>query len=156
MLQDRVESAMFSHAQARVWFAASTIFIVLLGASVFGGSAADPVGKLPLAETERVYIAKIETRALTLNQKDFPALARALRTGDVQQVQFFLAPAFKGEMLPLPETPNYQNDVLRIYRTSSGAKPMPGNLAAELFSFRKRFAKDAKVEIALMSLSPIS
>jgi hypothetical protein len=147
---------MFCHAQATARFAASTILIVLLAVSAFGGSAPDPIGKLPLAEGERVYIAKIETHALTLNQKGFPALGRALRTGDVKQVQFFLSPSFRGEVLSFPQSPNYQNDVLRIYRTAPQAKAAAGNFAAHLVGLRKRFANDAKVEIALMSLSPIS
>src|SRR5688500_9920967 len=112
MLQDRVEFAMLCHAQGSVRFAASTILLVLCWSSAFCAESVAPV-KLHLAEEKRVYIAKIERRALTLNQKGFPALARALKTGDVKQVQFFLTPSFKGELLLFPESASYQSDVLR-------------------------------------------
>src|SRR5688572_18043275 len=76
-------------------------------------SASDAVAsKLTLAESERVYIAQIETRGLTLNQKGFPALARALRTGELAHVKHFLAPNFSGAVMPFPEKPNFQNDIL--------------------------------------------
>jgi VCBS repeat protein len=156
MLQDRVES-MVRYAQVIVRFVASTIFLILLAVSALASTeSVGPAGKLPLAESERVYIAKIETRALTLNQKAFPALARAIRTGDVSHVQFFFGSAFAGEVLPFPDNPNYQNDILRIYRTPPGAKPVSSKVAPDLIAWRKRFVADAKVEIALMSLSPIS
>jgi hypothetical protein len=159
MLEDRVESVMFRNAQGSVRFAVSTIFVLSLCASAFGASSPESIGmasQLPLAETERVYIAKIETRGLMLNQKGFPALARALRTGEVQQVQFFFSESFKGELLAFPENPNHQSDILQIRRATSAAKPLPGKFVENLVEWRKRFAKDAKVEIALMSLSPLS
>jgi hypothetical protein len=155
MLQDRVEFAMLCYAQGSVRFAASTILLVLCWASAFCAESVAPV-KLPLAEEERVYIAKIETRALTLNQKGFPAFARALKAGDLKQVQFFLPQSFKGELLSFPQSANYQSDVLQVYRSASGAKPLNGNFAERLVEWRKRFAADAKVEMALMSLSPMN
>jgi len=159
MLQDRVESEMFNYAQAPFRFAKSTIFLLSLCVSCFGASSPESFGsasKLPLAESERVYIAKIETQGLKLNQRGFPAFARALRTGDVQHVQFLLSESFKGELLSFPETPNYQSEMLQILRATSGVKPLPGKFVDSLVEWRKRFAKDAKVELALMSLSPLS
>ena len=150
---------MYCYAQDLIRFATSTILLILLGGYGFAQSsheAVGPAGKLPLAEIERVYIAKIETRALTLNQKGFPAFVRALKTGAVTQVQFYLAPNFCGELLSLPEAPSYQSDALRIYRATPGAKPLSGNFVERLLDLRNRFAKDAKVEMPLMSLSPIS
>lgn len=150
---------MFSNPYVRVRFAASTIVLILCGLSAFAAESRESVGvaaKLPLAEAERVYIAKIETRALTLNQKGFPAFARALKTGDVKQVQFYLAPSFQGSLLTFPETPNYASETLRIHRTVSGPPPILENVATRLVEWRNRFAMDAKVELALMNLSPVS
>jgi hypothetical protein len=113
--------------------------------------------KLPLAESERVYIAQIETRGLTLNQKGFPALAHALRTGEVAQVKGFLTPDFGGAVMPFPQKPSFENDILRIYRVSGGS-PVSGDadvFAKALFDLRKRFHPEPKVELALMSLLPV-
>ena len=157
MLEDRVEFAMLHCVQAQIRFAARMIVLAFGCASALAANSPESVGlaaKLPLAETERVYIAKIETRALTLNQKGFPAFARALKTGEAKQVQFYLASSFQGNLLAFPEGPNYQSETLRIWRAASGAKPVTDKVAERLVEWRNRFAKDAKVELALMSLSP--
>lgn len=119
--------------------------------------------QLPLAQSERVFIANIETRGLTLNQKGFPALARALRTGDVANLTFFFAPDFRGEILPFPAKPSFQNDILTIARVSTATQPAPSasllngtGFAEALFDLRKLFKAEPKVELALMSLSPLS
>src|SRR3954468_13243748 len=119
---------------------------------------------LPLAQSERVYIANIETRALTLNQRGFPALTRAIKTGDLAQAKFLFAPDFKGETLPFGEQPNYKSEAVTIFRVTNAtnsARPAGPSLPSEdfargLLDFRKRFAGEPRVELALMSLSPES
>ncbi len=117
---------------------------------------------LPLAESNRVFIAEIEHRALNLSRKAFPALAAAIQKSDTNAFAKYLAPSFRGETLDIAQGRGLENEAfqLRRLRTSSEPKatPEPADaiaLVKYLFGLRDHFGKDIKVEIALMSLSPL-
>ncbi len=121
-----------------------------------------PSTDIPLAESNRVFIAEIEHRGLTLTRKGFPALSATLQKNNADQLARFLAPAFRGETLAVTQGQGLENEVLQIRRASTTnepkARPEPAEAGAfvkYLLGLRSHFGKDAKVELALMSLSPL-
>jgi hypothetical protein len=119
-------------------------------------------GRLPLADSERVYIANIEHRGLILSRKGFPALAGAIRRGQAAAVKSFLGPSFRGEILDVAQgvSPQFQGVEIRRAITEGDQKPTTTGVAADgfiefLLRLRQPFKDDAKVELALMSLSPV-
>src|SRR5688572_27243966 len=93
------------------------VFLLCLATTkpVFSASAEAP-GKLPLAESERVYIATIEHRGATLNLKAFPAVRAAIRAADTAQLKKFFAPNFKGEWLEIPSEISWQAEPVTMRR----------------------------------------
>ena len=121
-----------------------------------------PGGELPLAESNRVFIAEIEHRGLTLSRKAFPFIAATLQKSDADQFAKFLSPSFRGETLDLTQGRGLETEVIQIHRLRTADEPKPKTEAANADSFvkyllglRAHFGKEAKVEIALMSLSPL-
>jgi VCBS repeat protein len=124
--------------------------------------AAPPVapGTLPLAESERVYIATIEHRGATLNLKAFPAIRAAIRASDGAQLKKFFAPDFKGEWLEIPSEISWQAEPVTMRRAVKDSRSSPVQVAGDEFikrviAWRGPFKGDPKVELALMSLSPV-
>lgn len=113
--------------------------------------------KLPLAESERVYIATIEHRGATLNLRAFRTITAAIRGSDTAQLKRFCAPNFLGEWLVVPEKPSWEAEPITIRRTTSASvKPEITDreeFIKRLLAWRSQF-KEPKVELALMSLSP--
>ena len=121
-----------------------------------------PSTDLPLAESNRVFIAEIEHRGLTLSRKGFPAIIAALQKSDADQLARFLAPSFRGETLDIAQGRGLENEVVQIRRLRTSdepkATPEPADASAfvkYLLGLRGHYGKDAKVELALMSLSPL-
>ncbi len=122
-----------------------------------------PSTDLPLAESNRVFIAEIEHRGLTLTRKGFPVLAAAIQKSDADQFAKALAPSFQGETLDLAHGVGLENEVIQIRRLRTTVEPKATPESAEagpfvkyLLGLRAHFGKDAKVELALMSLSPVA
>lgn len=118
--------------------------------------------ELPLAESNRVYLAEIEHRSLTLSRKAFPAIAAALQKSDAVQFAKYLSPAFRGGTLNLAAARGFETDVVKIHRlrTTDEPKPKPesadaGTFVNYLLGLRGHYGQETKVEIALMSLSPV-
>jgi hypothetical protein len=131
-------------------------------ASSRGGSGTHTAvpGTLPLAESERAYIAEIEHHGLVLSRKGFPAIAAAIRKQDVAAFKHFLAASFRGQTLDLARGQSPDNSPVKIRRvtseTASSTAPADADAFVKyLLQFRSQFAKEAKVELALMSLSPL-
>ena len=153
----------------------STIKVVgcVLAGFALAASAADapsrqplfgpkPSTDLPLAESNRVFLAEIEHRSLTLTRKAFPAITASIQKNDTDRLARFLAPSFHGETLDPTQGHGLENEVVQIRRAITTGermvKPEPADAGAfvkYLFNLRSRFGKDAKVELALMSLSPV-
>jgi hypothetical protein len=116
-------------------------------------------GKLPLAESERVYIATIEHSGATLNLKAFRAITAAIRASDTALLKKFLAPGFTGEWLEIPSEVSWQAEPVALRRTTSAvAKPeaiSANEFIRRLLAWRAPFKGEPKVEMALMSLSPL-
>ncbi len=150
--------------QLRRWAAAG---ILLLAAAQWNVPAlaaeVPPVavpGSLPLAEPIRVFIAEIEHRGLTLSRKGFPAVAAAIRTNGMTALVRYFSPSFQGETLAPEQGAGREGEVLTIHRAAppKGVKGGPANAAAfakYLIGLRQRFGADGRVELALMSLSPV-
>ena len=138
---------------------AGVIFSLSVQADALSGAMLP--GSLPLAESNRVYIAEIEHRGLTLTRKAFPGIASALRSNDTARLATFFSPSFRGETLATDQGIGPAGDVLTIHRSTSAVeskqKPVatdaPG-FARYLTGLRTPFVADAKVNLALMSLSP--
>jgi hypothetical protein len=117
---------------------------------------------LALPQAERIYIADIEHRGLTLSRKGFPAFAAALRQADKAGLAKFLAPEFRGVLLDENDGQGPATEALRIRRVIAG--PQFGIRGREtsrdafvdyLIGRRQQAGRDAVVEVALMALSPI-
>ncbi len=136
-----------------------------VGALVFGlalaipaGAATRPVpgGPLALAESERLFLANIEQRGLVLTRCGWPALAAAIRAGEPAKVAQFFSTNFQGATLVVGEGKGVDLPTLKVRReTNPGAACDAGAFARFLTALRQRFAPDAKVELALMSLLPL-
>lgn len=63
-----------------------------------------------LAESERVYLAEIEHRALTVGRKGFPALTDAIKSGKPERVTRFFATNFTGQILPVDKAAGLETD----------------------------------------------
>jgi hypothetical protein len=125
---------------------------------VFSSQPAAP-GALPLAESERVYIATIEHRGMTLNLKAFRAVTAAVRASDSAQLKKFFTPRFTGEWLEIPSEASWQAEPITVRRTTAKAtkaQPVSGDeFIARLLAWRAQFKGEPRVEMALMSLSPV-
>jgi hypothetical protein len=134
--------------------------LLWLGAGVLIAADVTPPSKLPLAESERVYIATIEHRGAILNLKAFRAITAAVRASDSAQLRKFFATNFSGIWIEVPQTDSWQADPITVRRTTSAATKgdaVQGDEFIErLLAWRGQFNPDGKVEMALMSLSPVS
>jgi hypothetical protein len=141
-----------------LWCALALVFFVCGGPVVFAAESA-VAGKLPLAESERVYIATVEHRGAVLNLKAFPAFRAAVKSAVPADVERFFAPNFSGEWLEIPESPAWRAEPIVLRRiTSSAAVPQKTDrkaFAEKLIAWRNQFGPEAKVELALMSLAPV-
>jgi len=115
-----------------------------------------------LAESERVYLAEIEHRALTVGRKGFPAFTDAIRSGKPERVTRFFATNFTGQILPVDKATGLETDVLKIRRitnaTNAPAKPVDvsaDEFARYLIGLWKRFRPGATIETAVMGFSPV-
>ena len=91
------------------------VVCVLAGFTLATAAAADAASRLPpglkpstdipLAESNRVFIADIEHRGLTLSRKGFPALSAAIQKADADKLARFLSSSFRGETLDARQIP---------------------------------------------------
>jgi len=153
-----------SNRPAQCWHAALALVAALtLGVAATGaapGRQVAPSGPV-LAESERVYLAEIEHRALTVGRKGFPALVEAIKSGKPERVTRFFATNFTGQILPIDKAAGIETEVLKIRRitnaTNAPAKPLDvsgAEFARYLIGLWKRFRPDATIEPAVMSCSP--
>lgn len=116
---------------------------------------------LPLAESERVYIAVIEHRAAMLNLKAFRAITAAIRATDRAQIRKCLTADFKGEWLEIPSEASWQAEPVAIRRAvkdprgSSTTAVSGDEFVRRVLAWRAQFKGEPKVELALMSLAPV-
>src|ERR1051326_5153925 len=150
--KDRVLPAASRSIRSAAWF-------LLLLATLVSSPSAPPsalpasANLLPLAESNRVFIAEIEHRGLTLTRRGFPAVAAAIRTNAAGPLARYFAPGFRGETLLPEQGPGQENDVLKIHRVTSDGYSSQKPVAADanafvqyLLGLRHRFGADARVE----------
>src|SRR5689334_20243042 len=101
---------------AALWLAFSAI------GAFAGDSAAAVAPGLVLGESERVYIAKIEHRGLTLNQKAFPVITAAIRGRDAQKLTSLFAPDFAGQTIDPTQGSGPRSEILDLRRVTSADK----------------------------------
>ncbi|KAF0246020.1 MAG: ASPIC and [Planctomycetota bacterium] len=109
---------------------------------------------VPLAASERAYLAEIEHRGLTLSARVFTVLAGAIRDADREKLASLLAPTFAGETLDLSEARGPANDSFVIRRVSAAEGAKPGRVNADefvnyLLKLRERFGKPPTVKLPL-------
>ncbi|HEU0011207.1 MAG TPA: VCBS repeat-containing protein [Verrucomicrobiae bacterium] len=139
-----------------VFSAGVLVFGFALAISAGAASGPGPGGPLALAESERVFLANIEQRGLVLTRRGWPALAAAIRAGEAAKVAQFFSTNFQGATLAVGEGKGVDLPTLKVRRqTNPGAACDAGTFARFLTELRQRFAPDAKVELALMSLLPV-
>src|SRR5207249_3968599 len=91
-----------------------------------------------------------------------PAIAAAIRSADTAKLVHFLSPAFRGETLDPSQGTGPQNEALKVRRTTApnqsaaARKVDASSFAKYLIDLRSRFGPEVKVELALMSLSPLN
>jgi hypothetical protein len=122
-----------------------------------GGSA-----ELPLAQSNRVYLAEIEHRGQVLTLRAFPAFAAAIRSNDAARLAQFLAPTFRGEICHPEQGDGPSNEVLRVRRILAETSPKPQGTTVDaagfvkfLLGLRDRFQPGVKTGLAVMSLQPV-
>lgn len=129
-------------------------------------AAAPPKGTAPsgpvLAESERVYLAEIEHRALVIGRKGFAALSDAIKSGKPDRLTQYFTPEFKGQILEAGKAAGLETGVLKVRRitnaTNAPAKPRDVNgdeFARHLIGLWERFKPDATIEMAVMGFSPV-
>ncbi len=135
--------------------------LAVASAGAAPGRQVAPSGPV-LAESERVYLAEIEHRALTVGRKGFPALVEAIKSGKPERVARFFATNFTGQILPVDMAAGIETDALKIRRitnaTNGSAKPVDvsrDEFARYLIGLWKRFRPDATIETAVMAFSPL-
>ncbi len=117
---------------------------------------------MALAEADRVFIAGIESRALVLNRRGFPALTAAISSADAEKIAAFLAPNFTGEIFDAAEGTGVKEATLTVQRrtkSDEGRKMAPAaakEFASMLAGLRGQFDAETQVEMALTSLAPVS
>jgi len=118
--------------------------------------------ELPLAEPERVYLADIEHRALTLSKRGFPAFKTALRENDLAKVVQFFPASFQGRTLDLAKGASPASTALTVRRAAAKEQSSVDarqvsreQFASYLFGFIKRFDRDLQLEMKLLELAPV-
>lgn len=118
-------------------------------------------GNLPLAESERQYLADIEHRALTLAKRGFPAIKAAIREADRDKLSRIFADTFQGETLDFGkgESPDLPwLELRRVEKYSARVKPMPATRQAMvdyLVGLRERFERAPELEMKLLDFAPV-
>lgn len=118
--------------------------------------------ELPLAESERVYLADIEHRALTLSKKGFPAFKTALREGDLAETVRFFSASFQGHTLDLVKGQGPASTALAVRRAAAAEQSLARErhvsgeeFARYLLAFVKRFEPEVQLEMKLLELAPV-
>ncbi len=123
--------------------------------------AASHPDALPLAESERVYIAEIEHRAQILAQKAFPEIAVALELEERDALLDLLAPGFSGAAVAFAEGDRPANEdftMRKVSREALGVSRAPldaHGFVDWLLDYRAPFTPDPKISVKLMSLLPV-
>ena len=121
--------------------------LAALSVSASASASALPVSTnaLPLAESNRVFIAEIEHRGLTLTRRGFPAIAASIRTNAADRLMRYFAPEFRGETLSPEQGPGQENEVLKIHRATSAGEPRQKPVPADANAFvqQQNFGLDA-------------
>lgn len=124
--------------------------------------ASQGTNDLPLAESERLYLAEIEHRALTLAKKGFPAFTGAIHDADPARLRQLLAPGFRAEVVDLSHGSGPRSEAVTIRRLRSELEPGTKTTAlsrdqfvAYLLDLRKQFAGDPLLEMKLVEFAPI-
>ncbi len=118
-----------------------------------------PDSTLSLPESERAYLWEIEHGGNVLVQKGFGPLAAALRRGDASALRALCNEAFQGNTLRAPQEVAWHSGWLDVVRqVTSGQSPLPldrDQFLERLLDYRRRFAAEPTVKIALMKLTPV-
>jgi len=127
-----------------------------------GHSPSAGATKLPLAESDRLYLANIEQRGLRLSMRGFPALSAAISNAEPSAIARFLSPSFTGQTLDWAQASGPDTPALTIRRIVAAGEPKTkvvavdsGNFVKYLLDLRNRFAPGVFVEMALKSFAPI-
>jgi hypothetical protein len=114
---------------------------------------------LCLDPCEREYLWNIEHSGNLLVRHGFGPLTAALRRGDAATLLALCADDFRGSVLREPREVARRTDWLNVVREmDSGQPPLERNRAEfveYLLDYRRLFAAEPKVKLALMSLSPL-
>ena len=124
-----------------------------------GDDEPTPDSTLSLPESERTYLWDIEHGGNILVQQGFGPLAAALRSGDAPALRALCSPGFQGHTLRQPRQVAWHRDGLNVVRQmTSGLPPLPldrDTFVERLLDYRRRFAGEPRVKIALMKLAPV-
>lgn len=127
-----------------------------------GAGKTNAVQELPLAEAERVYLADIEHRALTLAKKGFPAFKAALRDADLAKVARFFSSSFQGRTLDLAKGKSPDSTAFTVHRSEANtasseteSQASGEEFARYLLAFVKRFDREVQLEMKLLELAPV-
>lgn len=117
---------------------------------------------LPLAEAERLYLAEIEHRALTLGKKGFPAFKDALREADAARLRALLSPQFRAEVVDLSQGRVPEHRAVSIRRLRPELEPgtrtfwlMRDAFVDYLLGLRRKFASNPILEMKLVEFAPL-
>ncbi len=118
--------------------------------------------KLPLAESDRIYLANIEQRGLRLSIRAFPALSSAISNAAPAKISRFFAASFSGQILDWAQSSGPETEALKIRRIVAAGEPKSKVVLANgeqfvkyLLDLRSRFEPGVFVEMALKSFSPV-
>jgi hypothetical protein len=125
-------------------------------------AASEEAPKPVMDEAQRTYLWEIENRGnrLTRLPVGFRALGAALSQADQKKLSDIVAPDFVGDTLGQPvEEVRVANDFAEAVRQQDAGSPKvqldrPG-FVQEMLKYRGLFSKPPKVQIALMTLSPL-
>jgi len=140
----------------------------------FPATAADPLSnppaaapgpnasELPLAEAERLYLAEIEHRALTLNKTGFPLFKGAVHDADAARLRQLLAPQFQGRVVDIAEGRGPSNGALSVRRLRPEMEPAttPPPLSRDAFvqyllKLRNKLGSHPVLEMKLVEFAPV-
>jgi len=123
-----------------------------------GGDNDIPQGSLALSEAERKYLWDIEHGGNLLVKHGFGPLAAALRRADATALRALCSDDFQGRTLRAPQEVAWHSDWLDVVRQMDGGQPAQpldrGQFVEHLLDYRRRFAAEPYVKLALMKLAP--
>jgi hypothetical protein len=118
-----------------------------------------PVALLP--DEERKYLWEIEHHGWLLKKYGYKPLSNALRLADARALRAMLADPFEGQVLQDPAEVSFSSSYVKVGRREvvEGRPLRPVDrdaFVAQLLDYRRLFVLPPKVEMALMTLSPVT